>query len=167
MKKILTTICLAVLLSSVLLSGGMTVARADTPQAEYEHDTDLPIPLIGTWRRIGDESRIYVFREGGTGLTGRPGTRTPITWDMVDGELHRRAAPRRSYSLDGDILTVEFRPRMGGPYMYTYVFYSESTDLYEVDNGIFRLVMWPTVGLVGLYIIWRIWKRIKSRQLSN
>ena len=131
-------------------------------QTDYEHDTDLPVPLIGTWRRIDDESRVYIFREDGTGLKGGSGHRYPITWYMIDGEL-RRDVGTWSYVLEDGVLLAENRALRGRSHTYTYVFYSEATDLYEQDEWIMNFIILPALGLTALFLIWRALKKRKYR----
>jgi len=129
MKKITKILCLAVLLSCTVLSIAGTSAHAN--QLYDEHESNIDHAVVGTWKRDTWRGvRIYVFREDGTLLWGPPGARRESTWHVENGHVRAFDAtnsyiPNRAHG----ILTVQSRG-----VSYTYVFYSDATDLYETED---------------------------------
>ena len=163
MKKILKIVCFVILLPCVFLFGFGNV----TVQATDEHaiDTIARESLIGTWRRVDRESRVFVFREDGTGLSGLPGSRVGFTWSIVDGELCTNISFGR-FTLENGILTVRDAASPTGSATTTiYVFYSEATDLYGEESWFTFFVALPLLGIGIAFHIWR-WHR-KEKKSAN
>ena len=167
--KILTVFVAVVTVPAVLLGIWNAMRPPEDGNDGHEPDATLTAQMIGTWRGVENESRIYVFREDGTGLGGILGTMYEFTWYMDGNELHSSSSSSStSYSLEDGILIVERRPIRGRPYTRTYVFYSAATDLYERDSRLFNFVILPALGSAALFLIWRaVSKRIKPRQRLN
>ena len=143
MKKILTIICLAAVLASVLLSG-FTVGAALDDDWDLT-DTNGAQALIGTWRWTTSRGYVYVFREDGTGLRGPSGMRSNFTWS-VDGDELQINHERWSFTVIGDTLTISNLQVRGMNYSYT--FYSEDTDLYDSSAR-----TWIVIGVVIAVVV--------------
>ena len=163
MKKILRIVCLAILLSSVFSSGFGIVAV----QAANEYDANIIAPesLIGTWRQIDHESSVFVFREDGTGLAGLPGNRGNFTWSIVDDEVRTNISFGKFTFENNTLIVRNAASPVGRATTETYVFYSESTDLYDEESWFVFFVALPLLGIGVIFHIWR-WHR-KEKKSAN
>ena len=146
--------------------------RAPIVVNEIIDDSALPVPIIGTWRRVSDPSRVYVFREDGTGLATSSLGRHEITWRLVGTELQtfrNYGNTRRRYSIEDGILVV--RVPGGGAAGVTesterYAFYSEKTNLYEASIRLnwTALIVLGIVGFLAIaFVVSKIleWKKAR------
>lgn len=125
------------------------------PAPPPDENPELSDPFIGTWRDAGNESRIIVFHEDGTGLRGSTGIRFEITWEISDGVVRTSPFFGR-LSFDNDTLTVRNAASpTGGATTDIYVFYSEATDLYEEESWFLYFVALPLLGIAIIILIRR------------
>lgn len=130
-----------------------------------DQDAVIPEPFIGTWRdhRIPDD--IYIFREDGTGLSGRRGWRREIAWGIVNGEIFTGRS-RAEYRLDGNTLTVHIRGTAATRSTSIFEFYSEDTDLYEQEQ-FFTIINLGLIMLFGIPLVICIWRIIWKKKNPN
>ena len=165
MKKILSIVIVIILLIAVS-SGPVAIAQTESQQEHHDY-TVLPVPLIGTWRRI-DSHQFHVFYEDGTVLIGSSRIAFPRPlhkWYIVGDQL--RTDRSETYSFEDGVLVVSSTP---GPFArtYRYVFYSEATNLYEGTSPLLQtlvgFILFTVLGVLPIALVVRkIWKKVKSK----
>lgn len=132
----------------------------------------LPDTFIGTWRRTGliTEDAVFIFREDGTGVSGRSGLRSDFRWTTVDGQVRTihvgDTISSDRFVFDGETFTIN-TDVSGRRVTYTYVFYSEATDLYEEERWFFFIII-PFLAIAVAFNIWYSkLKKARPKQIGD